>query len=98
MPWVEPSVLRSLVDRLAGAPTADVVCLADEDGGRPLPLAVRRSSVLARITALLDAGERRLRTLLDHALVVPLATWLALDPTRGSLRDVDTPADLVATR
>src|SRR5690349_2277324 len=42
MPWVEPSVLRSLVDRLAGAPTADVVCLADEDGGRPLPLAVRR--------------------------------------------------------
>ena len=94
MPWVEPVVLRLLVDRLAARPDAMVACLGDDRGPRPLPLAVRPERVLPRITALLDGGERRLWTLLVDALVVPLPDWLPLDPDRATLRDVDTAADL----
>jgi hypothetical protein len=47
---------------------------------------------------MLDSGERRLRALLEDAAIVSSATWLPLDPGQGSLRDVDTPADLVAIR
>lgn len=98
MPWIEPAVLRLLATRLEAQADADVACLADEDGARPLPLAVRRAPTLARLTPLLDAGERRLRALLPGALVLPPDAWLPLDPDRGTLRDVDTPADLVAVR
>jgi molybdopterin-guanine dinucleotide biosynthesis protein A len=95
MPWVEPAVLRLLASRLEVHPNADIACLADEAGPRPMPLAIRRR-VLGRLTRLLDQGERRLRSLLPGALVIPLDAWLPLDPGRGSLRDVDVPADLVA--
>jgi molybdopterin-guanine dinucleotide biosynthesis protein A len=96
MPWLEPPVLRLLVARLADRPDVDVACLADEDGARPLPLAMRRAEVLARLTPMLDAGERRLRALLPGSLLLPPDEWLPLDPDRGTLRDVDTPADLLA--
>jgi len=98
MPRIEPSVLRLLVERLADEPATDVACLADEDRPRPLPLALRRAPVLARLSPLLDAGERRLRALLDGARVVLSAEWQPLDPTCGTLHDVDTPADLAAVR
>ncbi len=96
MPWVEPAVLRLLATRLADEPEADVACLTDEEGPRPLPLAVRRAAVLARMTPILDTGERRLRALVQDALQLPTEEWVPLDPTRGTLRDVDTPADLLA--
>jgi molybdopterin-guanine dinucleotide biosynthesis protein A len=96
MPWVEPAVLRLLVARLDEHPDADVACLADEAAPRPLPIAIRRDPTLARLTPLLDEGERRLRSLLAGALVIPLADWLPFDPARATLRDVDVPADLVA--
>jgi molybdopterin-guanine dinucleotide biosynthesis protein A len=96
MPCVEAPVLRLLAERLAQADLADVACLADEQGPRPLPIAVRREPLLARLTPLLDTGERRLRALLPGAQVMPLEEWLPLDPGRGSLRDVDVPADLVS--
>jgi molybdopterin-guanine dinucleotide biosynthesis protein A len=96
MPWVEPPVLRLLAQRLAQGDGADVACLADESGPRPLPLALRRTPTLARLTPLLDTGERRLRALLAGAVAIPLDEWLALDPVRGTLQDVDVPADLVA--
>lgn len=95
MPWVVPDVLRLLADRLAAAAATDVACLDDGADSRPLPLALRRDRVLPRVTALLDQGERRLRRLLDDAIVVPPASWLPLDPTGATLRDVDTPGDLV---
>jgi molybdopterin-guanine dinucleotide biosynthesis protein A len=98
MPWVEPAVLRLLARRLDDHPEADVACLADEDGPRPLPLALRRARVLDHLTPLLDAGERRLRALLPGALAIPQDAWQSLDPGRGTLRDVDLPADLVAVR
>lgn len=98
MPLLEPSVLHLLADRLDSDPDATLTCLADEGGPRPLPLAVRRVPVLRQVTAVLDGGERRLRALLAAAAVIPIAEWLPLDPIRGSLRDIDTPADLVAVR
>jgi molybdopterin-guanine dinucleotide biosynthesis protein A len=96
MPWLEPSVLRLLVERLAAEPSAEVACLVDTAGPRPLPLALRRTAVLTRLSPLLDTGERRLRALAADAATVPLERWLPLDPTGATLRDVDTPADLVA--
>jgi molybdopterin-guanine dinucleotide biosynthesis protein A len=96
MPWVEPRVLRLLADRLADDPASGIACLGDDERSRPLPIAIRREPVLARLTPLLDAGERRLQALLPGALVVPPDEWVSLDPGRGSLRDVDVPADLVA--
>ncbi|MBX3029560.1 MAG: molybdenum cofactor guanylyltransferase [Chloroflexi bacterium] len=95
MPWVDPAVLALLTTRLTAHVAADVACLADANGPRPLPLALRRSAVLTRLTALLDHGERRLRVLLANAVVVGPAAWQAVDPRGDTLRDVDTPADLV---
>jgi molybdopterin-guanine dinucleotide biosynthesis protein A len=95
MPWAEPRVLRLLADRLAEHPGIDVACLGDGEHARPLPLVIRREPLLARLTPLLDAGERRLRALLPGALVLPPDDWRWLDPGRGTLRDIDVPADLV---
>jgi molybdopterin-guanine dinucleotide biosynthesis protein A len=97
MPWVEPAVLALLADRLATT-EFDVACLADPHGPRPLPLALRREHALPRIASLLDSGERRVRALLRGALAIQPSIWLPLDPVGASLRDVDTPADLAATR
>lgn len=98
MPWVEPLVLRLLTERLADHPDADVACLADHQGPRPLPLALRREPILPLVTSLLDQGERRLRALVSDAIVVAPAEWRMVDPTGATLRDVDTPADLVVAR
>lgn len=98
MPWVEPPVLRLLTERLAGHSDADVACLADHQGPRPLPLALRREAMVPMVTSLLDRGERRLRALLAGALVIGEDEWHPLDPAHGTLRDVDVPADLKAAR
>jgi len=98
MPWLAPAVLDLLVTRLAEKQTVAVACIADEDSPIPLPLAVRRDVTLPLVSALLDHGERRLRALLVDALVIPSADWLPLDPDQGTLRDVDTPADLASVR
>jgi hypothetical protein len=48
------------------------------------------------VHTLLHAGERRLRALSDalRTAVIDESTWLALDPERRTLRDVDEPGDL----
>ena len=96
MPAAAPAVLQALLDRLDD-PAVAAAWLQDAEGQeRPLPLALRRIDALARAGALLDQGERRLRALplaLDAA-VIPAATWLAVDPSAGTLRDIDEPADL----
>ena len=96
MPWLEPALLELLVDRLAAAPAADLTCLTDDGRPQPLPMACRRIPTLARVTALLDDGERRLRAMLEDpaTTTVPETVWRAADPTGRSLMDVDTPADL----
>jgi molybdopterin-guanine dinucleotide biosynthesis protein A len=82
--------------RLAGEGSADAVALVDGAVVRPLPLVVRTTAVLRSARALLDAGGRSLRALLESLRlhVVDEPTWYALDPTRGTLRDVDVPGDL----
>ena len=90
------TLLRLLVERLAAEPSAEVAYLVDAAGPWPLPLALRRTAVLTRLSALLDTGERRLRALAADGATVPLERWLPLHPTGGTLRDVDTPVDLVA--
>ena len=94
MPTLVPAVLDrqlSLVDR------ADAVILKDDEGPRPLPMAVRRSTAQPVADRLLAAGERRLRALLadlDAVVAIDPKTWRADDPTGETLRDVDVPGDL----
>ncbi len=96
MPWIEPAVLASLVTRLAAEPDTDLACLTFDGRREPFPMACRPALLLARVTGLLDGGERRLRLLLDAAQVVAIdePEWRLLDPAGDSVRDIDTPADL----
>ena len=94
MPLAAPRVLALLVTRLDGDATAAL--LADDGEARPLPMAVRRDAALAAATAAIDAGERSLRALLARldVVVVPAASWRAVDPEGDTLLDIDTPRDL----
>jgi molybdenum cofactor guanylyltransferase len=95
MPELSEAVLAEML-RVAGEGSADAVALVDEGVVRPLPLVVRTAAALGSARALLDAGGRSLRALLEalrlHVVDEPI--WHALDPTRGTLRDVDVPGDL----
>jgi len=97
MPRIEPSVLRLLVS--VSRMSRDG-CRVPRGRGppRPLPLALRRAPVLARLSPLLDAGERRLRALLDGARACCPPNGSPSTPRCGTLHDVDTPADLAAVR
>jgi molybdopterin-guanine dinucleotide biosynthesis protein A len=95
MPDLSPPVLLEML-RVAGEARVDAVALADGDRARPLPCVVRADTARTVVPALLRDGERRFRSLLDacRLAVIDEATWTALDPSRGTLRDVDVPADL----
>ncbi len=95
MPELQPSVLRLLLDTLDDA-SVDAVALADGDRPRPLPIALRTWPAADAVHTLLHAGRRRLRDALDslRTAVIDEATWMALDPGRLTLRDVDEPGDL----
>ncbi|ANE44605.1 molybdenum cofactor guanylyltransferase [Deinococcus puniceus] len=77
---------------LAAARTPHALSVQPLDAeGRPQPLAaLYHTAVLPHITALLDAGERRLRA---AALAERVVTVLGIAP--GVLRNVNTPADLL---
>lgn len=93
MPTLVTAVLERLLD---GVERREAAVLADEDGPRPLPMAIQRSRGAPVTQRLLDQGERRLRALLvelDVEVVLPTA-WRAIDPDGASLRDVDVPGDL----
>lgn len=95
MPSMASAVLHRLLEMVGDG--ADAACLADPDGQpRPLPSAYRRAAADGEVMALLASGERRLRALPAAlgASVVPSSAWMALDPIGGTLRDIDTPADL----
>ena len=98
MPSASPPVLAALLGRLDDA-ALDAAWLADDEGiQRPLPLALRRAPALARASALLAAGDRRLRALPQGlaAVTVDGEAWRALDPGGRTLVDIDEPADVRA--
>ena len=76
----------------------DAVALQDGDRFRPLPSLVRVAPARDAAHALLHAGERSLRSLLDalRVAVIDEPTWTALDPARRTLFDVDEPGDLAS--
>ena len=95
MPDLQTRVLIEML-RVADESGAEAVALRDGDAVRPLPCIVRTTSGIDVSHALLREGRRALRDLLDalRTAVVDEATWVALDPERRTLVDVDEPADL----
>jgi molybdopterin-guanine dinucleotide biosynthesis protein A len=91
MPWLEPDVLRRLIERL-GQTDADAVVARTDLGSQPLLAAYRRQAALSAATRLLDAGERRMRTLLT-ALRIEL-----VDVPERVASNVNEPADIRADR
>jgi molybdopterin-guanine dinucleotide biosynthesis protein A len=89
---------RVLLEMLQVAEEAEVEAVALQDGGqfRPLPSLVRTARAVEIAHTLLHDGHRALRDLLDalRLAVIDEATWLALDPQRRTLYDVDAPSDL----
>jgi molybdopterin-guanine dinucleotide biosynthesis protein A len=107
MPRLDPGVLRLLVTRLHSrvarprAPEVTLAAVLEQGGGpRPLPLVALREPALAAAEACLSNGERSLRALLAmlSAATVPEAEWRLIDPSGGTLLDVDTPDDLERLR
>jgi molybdopterin-guanine dinucleotide biosynthesis protein A len=97
MPELARPVLLEML-RVAEESRTDAVALQDGERYRPLPVVLRLRRARPIAAALVRSGERRLRTLLDalRVAVVDEPTWLALDPARRTLFDVDKPEDLEA--
>ena len=97
MPDVSTAVLLEMLGVAGEAPT-DAVALQDGDRFRPLPSLVRVGPAIDAARALLHADERSLRSLLQalRTAVIDEPTWTALDPTRGTLHDIDEPGDMAS--
>ena len=95
MPDMRTAVLDVMLRELRDA-GSDAVALLDGGRVRPLPCAVRVGAASDAAGALLGAGRRRLRELLDALTVraIDEATWRVLDPAGTTLLDVDVQADL----
>jgi molybdenum cofactor guanylyltransferase len=95
MPELQPAVLREMIG-VAGEPTVDAVALQEGGRSRPLPCVVRAEPAVNAAHTLLHAGRRALHDLLDalRIAVIDEETWVALDPGRRTLIDVDEPGDL----
>jgi molybdopterin-guanine dinucleotide biosynthesis protein A len=95
MPDVSVAVLRRMLAELETA-SVDAVALQDGERARPLPCVLRTWPAAETTHALLHAGRRRLRDVLEtmNLTVIDDATWTALDPGRRTLFDVDEPGDL----
>ena len=99
MPWLEPAVLRLLVDAVGStAPNGPDSWILDVEVpiAQSLPLAGRARPLRLAALALLQRGERSLRGLLlaTGAGRVPSATWRGLDPGGRTILDIDRPGDL----
>lgn len=94
VPWLEPALLRLLIDELSD--DAEAAVIASDRKLEPL-LGVYRSRVSEVARALLADGERRLGALLDQLAlrVVEASVWRTVDPDGRSLRNLNAPADLV---
>ena len=95
MPELQTRVLIEML-RVTDEAGADAVALADGDSTRPLPCIVRTTKGIDASHTLLHEGRRALRDLLDalRTAVIDEQTWVALDPGRRTLLDVDEPTDL----
>ncbi len=91
MPWIEADTLRALLERLDRT-DADAVAVATDRGPQPLLAAYRRERTLEAATRLLDAGELRMRALLDALAVESVEA-----PERVAV-NVNAPGDLAAIR
>jgi molybdopterin-guanine dinucleotide biosynthesis protein A len=102
MPLLVPSVLRTMLDRLAADRDLDAVILHVPDAPRRqvLPLAVREHAAATAARAAVEAGDRSLTGLIDRlrTLELPADEWRALDPSGDTLADVDTLVDLERLR
>ena len=98
MPGLSDAVLRAMVRVAVDAP-ADAVALRDGDRFRPLPAVVRVAPARTAAERLLRDGDRSLRAWLRAMgpTVVEEPTWVALDPQRVTLRDIDEASDLDLT-
>ncbi|MEY3072023.1 MAG: hypothetical protein RLZZ353_219 [Actinomycetota bacterium] len=94
-PRLPLEVVALLADAARAAEGRAAVALEGPLGPEPLLAAYRRDAAGA-VGRLLDAGTRRLVDVLGtlDPVVVPRATWTAVDPDAAALRDVDTPEDL----
>jgi molybdopterin-guanine dinucleotide biosynthesis protein A len=95
MPELAPAVLEALLAELRRS-AADAVVLDGPDGPQPLPaaFAVAPARRVARELVAADRGSLRGLFEVLHAVHLPPATWLPLDPGGGTLRDIDRPGDL----
>jgi molybdopterin-guanine dinucleotide biosynthesis protein A len=97
MPELSTAVALEMLRVAAEAPV-EAVALRDGDAFRPLPVVVRATAGRAAAHDSLHRGERSLRRWLQamRVAVIDETTWVALDPQRRTLRDVDVPDDLQA--
>jgi molybdopterin-guanine dinucleotide biosynthesis protein A len=95
MPDLQTRVLLEML-QVAEEADVDAVALQDGDRFRPLPSVIRTASAVEIAHTLLHDAHRALRDLLDalRLAVIDESTWLAFDPDRRSLFDVDAPSDL----
>lgn len=95
MPGLRPELL-SLMARRLELSGREVVLLADADGPRPLPAALRVRPALERASKLLAQGERRLRTLVDEldAEILDQHAWSSADPDGSWRQDINVTGDL----
>jgi len=93
LPLVTTAFVRLLLERWAEGP--DRIVVPEDSAGRLAPLcAVYPVSILQRVTALLDAGERKPRLLVDdRADVVSFKHYAHLAGAEHLLENVNTPAD-----
>jgi molybdopterin-guanine dinucleotide biosynthesis protein A len=98
MPSLSVDVLLALVRALAAREgSVDAAVLVRHGTERPLPAAVRNGAATEAARRLLAGGERSLMALLRELRTKKIAEaeWRGLDPGGDTLRDVDTPPDLV---
>jgi molybdopterin-guanine dinucleotide biosynthesis protein A len=101
MPTMVPEVLRQLLAALSESPQEAVALgLGPADEPQPLPLAIKRRSLIERGEDLESVAGRSLRWLLDglDRRVIPEAAWRLADPLASTLCDVDRPDDLADLR
>ena len=96
MPALQPGVLRLLLERARQPGSAWTLEGPDPALVGPLPLAGDARRLLDAATALVEAKEHSLRSLVREmgAGRIAAAEWRALDPDGLTLRDIDRPEDL----
>jgi molybdopterin-guanine dinucleotide biosynthesis protein A len=95
MPHLDAAVLELLGSTLNRHPGTGAAIL-EADPTATLPMAIDIELARLAANALLADDRRSLRALVDalHALVVPAATWRAIDPDARTLDDIDLATDV----